>query len=42
MDNLETLATLGTHDTGRRQAKHNTTLTTKQMHNTDPTGVCEW
>ena len=38
----ETLATIGTQDTGRRQTKqkkkkNNTTQKTKQMSNTDPT-----
>jgi len=37
MDNPETLTTLGTQDTGRRQTKHNTTQKTKMMSNTDPT-----
>ena len=40
MDNQETLAILGTQDTGRRQtkqeSKHNTTQLTKIMSNTDP------
>jgi hypothetical protein len=37
MDNLETLATLGTQDTGRRQTKRNKNNTVKLMRNTDPT-----
>ena len=37
MDNQETLVTLGTQDTGRRQTKHSTTEITKKMNNTDPT-----
>ena len=40
MDNQETLAILGTQDTERRQAthesKHNTAQLTKIMSNTDP------
>jgi len=36
MNNSETLATLDTQDTGRRQTKHKTTQTTKTMSNTDP------
>jgi hypothetical protein len=36
MDNPETLATLGTQDTRRRQ-KHNTTQKAKKMSNTNPT-----
>jgi hypothetical protein len=43
MYNPETLATLGTKDTGRRQAKHKNTTQyrktkkTKNISNTDPT-----
>ena len=37
MDNPETLATLDTQDTGRRQIKQNTTQKTKMMSNTDIT-----
>jgi len=38
MDNPETLATLGTQDTGRRQAKHKSTIQKiKKMSNTGPT-----
>ena len=38
MDNLETLATLGKHDTGQRQTKQKkTTQKTKKMKNIDPT-----
>jgi hypothetical protein len=38
MDNPETLVTMGTQDTGRRQAKHKSiTQNTKAMSNTDPT-----
>jgi hypothetical protein len=36
MDNPETVATLGTKDTGRRQTKQNITQKTKKMSNTDP------
>jgi len=43
MDNPETLPTLCTKDTGRRQKKnHNTTQKTKKMSNTDPTKYQEW
>ena len=38
MDNPETLATLGSQDTGQRQTKQkNTTQKTKKMSNTDTT-----
>ena len=38
IDNPETLSTLGTQATGRRQRKQkNTTQKTKMMSNTDPT-----
>ena len=37
MDNTETLAILGTEDTGRRQTKHNTTQRTKTIGKTEPT-----
>jgi hypothetical protein len=38
MDNPETLVTMGTQDTGRRQTKHKSiTQNTKAMSNTDPT-----
>ena len=37
MDNPETLTTLGSQDTGRRQTKEkHTTQKTKKMSNTDP------
>ena len=40
MDNLETLITLITQDTGRRETKHkNTTYKTKEMRNTDSTKI---
>jgi hypothetical protein len=40
MNNLETLATLGTHDTERRQAiQKNTTQKTKKLSNTNPTKI---
>jgi hypothetical protein len=50
MDNLETLATLGTQDTGRKQTNQkNTTRKQKMMSITDPTkkprinpGALEW
>ena len=38
MDNSETLAALGTQDTGRRKtSKINTTWKTNKISNTDPT-----
>jgi hypothetical protein len=38
MDNPETLATLGTQDTGQRQTKQkNRKQKTKKLSNTDPT-----
>jgi hypothetical protein len=40
MNNLKTLATLDTQDTGRGQTKHNTTQKTKTISNTDP--ITHW
>jgi len=37
MDNPETLATLDTQDTGRRQAKQNITPKTQTLSNNDTT-----
>ena len=44
VDNPETMATLATQDTGRRQIKHKTTQKTKKMSNTrtDPTKIRGW
>jgi len=43
MNNPETPPPLVTQDTGRRQTnKHNTTLKTKMMSNTDPTKYHGW
>ena len=36
MGNPETLTTLGTQDTGRRQTKHKYTQKTKKVSNMDP------
>jgi hypothetical protein len=37
MDNLETLATLGRQNKGRKQGKQNTTQKIKKTSNMDPT-----